>query len=568
MSSSSRIYTQVIPEIEDWPIFKLSQDRKNFVAEVEEFTLQRLLLHSTPEVTDMLSRTIFQERVRIKEEPWKVDPPNERQFWRRTRRRLIEHSLDKPSEEAAQNNEEILRLIIHRYAEEIVGTFRKNTFLFARRFLTMFFTRLLNTAAGGSIFGSKYRLQDRLLVTGRTEAVRGLFSKGTVVVVPTHFSNLDSILIGFAMDAFAGLPSFSYGAGLNLYNTGYTAYFMNRLGAYRVDRRKKNPVYIETLKSMSNLSIQRGANSLFFPGGTRSRSGALETKLKMGLLGTAVEAQRALFQKGENTKIFIVPAILGYHFVLEAPFLIEQYLRQIGKERYMRAQDDFYNIPQLIKFTWQFFSQSSDITVAFGQPLDVLGNPVDAEGNSYDKYGNLLNVREYFLSGDVVNEDLQRESEYTKTLSERIVEQYHKDNIVLSSHLVAFAAFQLLRKQNQRLDLYGILRLPTEEYVFPKETLYDVVEQLQRHLVDLHAEGNIQLSDQIYWSPEELVRHGIKHLGAYHVDKPLHFNKAGEIVSHSFKLLFFYHNRLSTYGFENQIEWRKRAMVEVEPTGE
>lgn len=568
MSSSSRIYPHVIPEIEDWPIYKLSQDRKNFVAEVEEFTLQRLLLHSTPEVTDMLSRTIFQERVRIKEEPWKVDPPNERQFWRRTRRRLIEHSLDKPSEEAAQNNEEILRLIIHRYAEEIVGTFRKNTFLFARRFLTMFFTRLLNTAAGGSIFGSKYRLQDRLLVTGRTEAVRGLFSKGTVVVVPTHFSNLDSILIGFAMDAFAGLPSFSYGAGLNLYNTGYTAYFMNRLGAYRVDRRKKNPVYIETLKSMSNLSIQRGVNSLFFPGGTRSRSGALETKLKMGLLGTAVEAQRALFQKGENTKIFIVPAILGYHFVLEAPFLIEQYLRQIGKERYMRAQDDFYNIPQLIKFTWQFFSQSSDITVAFGQPLDVLGNPVDAEGNSYDKYGNLLNVREYFLSGDVVNEDLQRESEYTKTLSERIVEQYHKDNIVLSSHLVAFAAFQLLRKQNQRLDLYGILRLPTEEYVFPKETLYDVVEQLQRHLVDLHAEGNIQLSDQIYWSPEELVRHGIKHLGAYHVDKPLHFNKAGEIVSHSFKLLFFYHNRLSTYGFENQIEWRKRAMEEVEPTGE
>lgn len=568
MSSSSRIYPHVIPEIEDWPIYKLSQDRKNFVAEVEEFTLQRLLLHSTPEVTDMLSRTIFQERVRIKEEPWKVDPPNERQFWRRTRRRLIEHSLDKPSEEAAQNNEEILRLIIHRYAEEIVGTFRKNTFLFARRFLTMFFTRLLNTAAGGSIFGSKYRLQDRLLVTGRTEAVRGLFSKGTVVVVPTHFSNLDSILIGFAMDAFAGLPSFSYGAGLNLYNTGYTAYFMNRLGAYRVDRRKKNPVYIETLKSMSNLSIQRGVNSLFFPGGTRSRSGALETKLKMGLLGTAVEAQRALFQKGENTKIFIVPAILGYHFVLEAPFLIEQYLRQIGKERYMRAQDDFYNIPQLIKFTWQFFSQSSDITVAFGQPLDVLGNPVDAEGNSYDKYGNLLNVREYFLSGDVVNEDLQRESEYTKTLSERIVEQYHKDNIVLSSHLVAYAAFQLLRKQNQRLDLYGILRLPTEEYVFPKETLYDVVEQLQRHLVDLHAEGNIQLSDQIYWSPEELVRHGIKHLGAYHVDKPLHFNKAGEIVSHSFKLLFFYHNRLSTYGFENQIEWRKRAMEEVEPTGE
>lgn len=565
MSSSSKIYQHVIPDIENWPIYRLSEDRRKFVAEVQEFTVQRLLEHGTPEVTDMLSKTVFQERVRIKEEPWKVDPPNERQFWRRIRKRLIEHSLDAPTEEAAQNNEEILQLIVNRYAEEIVGTFRISTFLFARRFLTLFFTRLLNTAAGGSIFGSKYRLQDRLLVTGRTEAVRGLFSKGTVVVVPTHFSNLDSILIGFAMDSFAGLPSFSYGAGLNLYNTGYTAYFMNRLGAYRVDRRKKNPVYLETLKSMSNLSIQRGTNSLFFPGGTRSRSGALETKLKMGLLGTVVEAQRALYQKGENTKIFVVPAILGYHFVLEAPFLVEQYLRQVGKERYIKSQDAFYSVPQLLKFTWQFFSQSSDITVSFGQPLDVLGNPVDAEGMSYDQHGNPIDVREYFLGGEGVNEDLQRETEYTKILADRIVERYHKDNLVLSSHLVAFAAFQLLKRQNQRLDLYGILRLPVDEYIFSTEALTDVVAQLQQLLIELHTDGNIQLSDILYATPEEIIQHGIKHLGAYHVDKPLRYNKAGNIVSDSFNLLFFYHNRLSTYGWEHHIQWRKRAMEEVAP---
>jgi glycerol-3-phosphate O-acyltransferase len=54
---------------------------------------------------------------------------------------------------------------------------------------------------------------------------------------------------------------------------------------------------------MSSLSIQRGTNSIFFPGGTRSRSGAIENKLKMGLLGTLVEAQRAMIQRNENTKI-------------------------------------------------------------------------------------------------------------------------------------------------------------------------------------------------------------------------------------------------------------------------
>jgi glycerol-3-phosphate O-acyltransferase len=565
MSSMHRIFPPVIPDIEEWPIFKLSEDRRSFVAEVEKFTLERLKLQSTPEMTDLISKTVFQERVRIKEEPWKVDPPKEAQFWRKIRKRLVTHSLDKPDEEAAPQNEELLRQIIHRYAEEIVGTFRKSTFLFARRFLNFFFGRLLNTA-GGSLFSSRYQLQDRLVVTGYTETVRGLFKKGIVVVTPTHFSNLDSILIGFAMDAFAGLPSFSYGAGLNLYNTGYTAYFMNRLGAYRVDRRKKNPIYIETLKSMSNLSIQRGVNSLFFPGGTRSRSGALETKLKMGLLGTAVEAQRAIFQKGQDTKVFIVPAILGYHFVLEAPFLVEQHLRQAGKERYIRSRDDFYNPFQLIKFAWQFFSQSSEIAVSFGQPMDVLGNPVDAEGNSYDKYGNLIDVKAYFLNGNEVNEDLQRESEYTRLLSERIVDRYHKDNLVFSSHLTAFAAFQLLKRQNLRLDLYGILRLPNEDFVFPKDVLYDVVDQLQHHLVAMHQEGQIQIAEQIYWSPEEVVRHGIKHLGAFHVEKPLRYNKAGEIVSDSFHLLFFYHNRLSTFGLENHIAWRKRVIEEIEAT--
>ena len=195
---------------------------------------------------------------------------------------------------------------------------------------------------------------------------------------PTHFSNLDSILIGYAMDAFAGAAFlFLRGAGLNLYNTGYTAYFMNRLGAYRVDRRKKNPIYLETLKAMSNLSIQRGVNSLFFPGGTRSRSGALETQLKLGLLGTAVEAQRANLQKGDKTKVFIVPLVLSYHFVLEAQYLIEQHLKRIGKERYIKSKDDFHSLRSLLKYAWKFFSESNEIILSFGQPLDVLGNHVD-----------------------------------------------------------------------------------------------------------------------------------------------------------------------------------------------
>jgi glycerol-3-phosphate O-acyltransferase len=559
-------YEHVIPDIEDWPIYKLSEDRRNFIKEIDAFTLRRFMDKPTSEMTDILAKTIYQERIRMKEEPWKVDPPNERQFWKKIQRQLVGHSLDRSEEEARRTNEELLRRIIHRYSEEIVGTFRKKTFLFARRFLTLFFTRLLNTAAGRNLrrfWGSTHRLQDRLLVRGHVETVRELMTKGTVIIVPTHFSNLDSILVGYALDSFVGLPSFSYGAGLNLYNTGYTAYFMNRLGAYRVDRRKKNAVYLETLKAMSNLSIQRGVNSLFFPGGTRSRSGALEKHLKLGLMSTAVEAQRATFQKGEDRKVFICPLILSYHFVLEAQFLIDQHLRRMGKERYIRSKDDFNSLRRVLKFAWRFFSEENDITLSFGQPMDVLGNYVDASGSSWDQYGNSINLREYFVSNAEVSTDLQRESEYTRHLAERIVERYYRDNIVLTSHLVAFAAFEILKNKNYRLDIYGLLRLPADDYVFPWDTMRGVVGQLRDRLIDMAERDEIKLSEQMMWDVDRLIRDGVKRLGTYHLSKPLRFSKEGKIVSESFKVLYFYHNRLDGYGLAENIQWKQYALQMV-----
>jgi glycerol-3-phosphate O-acyltransferase len=557
----NRKYQHVIPQIEQWPIFKISEDRRRFIQEIDEFVLDRFMRMPTSQVTDILSKTIYLERIRMKEDPWKVDPPNERQFWRKIRQQLLSFSLDRTEAEAKKNNEEILRQIIHRYSEEIVGTFRIKTFLFARKFLTLFFNRLLNTAAGRNLhrfWGSRHRLEDRLLLRGKVEQVRKLMKEGTVVIVPTHFSNLDSILIGYAMDAFAGLPSFSYGAGLNLYNTGYTAYFMNRLGAYRVDRRKKNAIYLETLKAMSNLSIQRGVNSLFFPGGTRSRSGALETQLKMGLLGTAVEAQRANLQNEGNTKVFIVPLVLSYHFVLEAQFLIEQHLKRIGKERYIKSKDDFHSFRRLLKYAWKFFSESNEIILSFGQPLDVLGNPVDEAGNSFDLYGNPIKMEEYFYSDGKVVKNLQRESEYTIRLAEQIVDRYHKDNIVLSSHLVAFSAFEILKNENRKLDLYGIMRLPTDDYIFSKPQLKEVVSQLREVLIEMEKSGKIQLSDSIRGAVDDLINDGVSRLGTYHLSKPLRFNKKREIVSDSFKVLYFYHNRLENYQLDKQIEWKKK----------
>ncbi len=547
------IYPHVIPEINDWPIKKLSDDRDAFVQEVEDYTIRNMMSRPTEKLAAMIEKTIYLERIRIKEEPWKVDPPDEKAFWSKIRKNIIDLKPESKDADRRALYENILRRIVGRYSEEIVGTFNKKTFLFARKFLTGFFGRLLNTAASRNFkrfYERKFQLYDRLKLTGELESVRKLFSKGTVVLVPTHFSNLDSILIGYAIDSILGLPSFSYGAGLNLYNTGYTAYYMNRLGAYRIDRRKKNPIYLETLKSMSNLSIQRGTNSLFFPGGTRSRSGSLETKLKKGMLGTAVEAQRALFQKGTNKQVFIVPLVLSYNFVLEAKFMIDGHLKQTGKERFLRVKDASLSVRSAFKFLWQLFSRSNDIHLAFGKPMDVMGNFVDDNGVSFDKWGNKINIKEYFVSNGQVVSDFQREAEYTNLLSNKLVERYYEENVVLASQVVAYCAFKVFQQQNKGLDIYALLRQPNDDFVFQEHDLLKMIKPLQEKLFKMEKEGKIRLSYRLKFSAEKVLDEGINRMGSFHIKDPLKYHKkTKQIVSEDFYVLYYYHNRLANYGF-------------------
>ena len=170
---------------------------------------------------------------------------------------------------------------------------------------------------------------------------------------------------------------------------------MNRLGAYKVDRRKKNLLYLETLKMYSELSLRKGCNGLFFPGGTRSRSGMLEKRVKLGLLGTALQAQRMNFVEDgdEAKKIFVVPVTINYNFVLEAQSLIDQHLKISGQAQYFVENDDFSTSSKMLRFIYKFFTASSEMAVRFGTPMDLFGNRVDEEGNSFDPHGNEVDIK-------------------------------------------------------------------------------------------------------------------------------------------------------------------------------
>ncbi len=558
MEDSLQLYPHILPDLEEWPIYKLSLDRKHFIEEVNTHTINRFAEKYAGDFSDLLAKTVYQERIRMKEKPWRVDPPNEVIFWKKLRKRLeeVEKTQDQKMIRAEQKS--ALQQIVNRYSEEIVGSFVPKTFLQARKILTALFKRLLSKRTSKSqSWGGKDQLYHRIKTYGDLDLIRSLASKGTVVIVPTHFSNLDSLLIGYAIDLKVGLPSFSYGAGLNLYNFGPAAYFMNRLGAYRVDRRKKNAVYLETLKSMSTLSLEKGTHSLFFPGGTRSRSGQVEDHLKLGLLSTVIEAQRSICEKNIDNKIFVVPLILDYHFVLEARYLIEQHLRESGREKYMEIRDESKSKRRLLRFLIQYYNESSEIVLSFGKAFDALGNFVDAGGNSYDSFGRPVEISDYFKWNNDVSKNLQRESVYTKLLSDRILERFKKDNIVLTSHLVAFTAFEIFLKDYAHLDVFTLLKYPAEDCQIPWEDFCHYITKVRRRIWKLESMGELVTSEPLQWDLDELVLDGINKLGIYHDQKPIKLDN-GMVRSENLKLLFYYHNRLSSYGLEKVI--RKSSM--------
>ncbi len=549
----------IIDDISQWPIAKLTADSEAFTAAVQKAVLEKMnsrVKHGSS-LKGELEKVLYQERIRLTQTPWKADPKDERQFWNNIKSKIVR--LDSTAADDIHTSEEdILNEIVNRYTQEIVGHFDVGAFKFARNILPIFFGRVLNAAPGKwfkTLSANAKTIHEKIPITGNVDRIRNLAKKGTIIVVPTHFSNMDSIMVGWVLSEL-GLPAFTYGAGLNLFSIKLLSYFMSNLGAYKVDRRKKNSIYLETLKTYSREAIERGAHSIFFPGGTRSRSGALERKLKLGLLGTAVEAQKNNYKRFADAtapKIYVVPLIINYHFVLEAESLINDYLKETGKEKFIRENDDYSTSFGMVKFIFKFLSASSSLAISFGNPMDVIGNEVDENGDSYNHLGQYINVKNYFMNNGALSDDHQREEEYTKMLGDKIVDQYFKHNVVLTSHLVCFCAFELLRKKYNYIDLFTLIRIPEEDVKIDATELIEAIERVKEQLKDMNKQNEVLISPEVRFTNEKVIEHGISNISLYHANSPLVRSTEGYYYSEDLKLLYYYHNRLEGYKLERYV---------------
>jgi len=122
---------------------------------------------------------------------------------------------------------------------------------------------------------------------------------------------------------------------------------------------------------------------------------------------------------------------------------------------------------------------------------------------------------------------------------------------------VAYLAFEILRNEHPGMDVFGIIQLPEEEYTFDWDSLVNGGRELQQALIHYRNQEKVRLSDILLQDIEVLLADGIKNIGIFHAEKPLYQDKKGKVRSQSFKLLYFYHNRLEGYQLEDKVQWNR-----------
>lgn len=418
--------------------------------------------------------------------------------WRRLWRSL--GSLDRPA-----LLRELEGLILD-YAEDVAGGFRRSVYELASRVVPPALELLLDPKGVRGLpqallsGGADKLLAQRLRVEGPLEHLQRLAQTGTLVCVPTHLSNLDSPVMGYALQ-LGGLPPTTYGAGKNLFTNPVLGFFMRNCGAYRVDRRIRHELYKDVLKTYSQVILERGYHSMFFPGGTRSRSGRVEDHLKLGLLGTALPATVARFRRAAGLEsgpavppMYIVPATINLQLVLEAETLIADYLKEAGKARYIIEDDESAQWQKVLHFARSLIQLDGAIVVRFCPPMDVLGNPVDEEGRSLDPHGREVDLSRYFLVGGAPQAAPQRDAEYMRDTGEAISASYRKNTRLMSTHLLAHVMWRRICQALPALDLFRrlrqplSLRLPEAEALSDLDRLRDVLRE-RGHLLGPGADG-------------------------------------------------------------------------------
>lgn len=483
----------------------------------------------------VLNDVAYHEIQRLESGPATTAEKKQLGAWRALARHL--HSMGE------EEKRERVSALIWDYAKDVAGNFDPRVYRFAKGLLPAALGGVLAPQSLRSGLGSLNQLRGKVRIDGPLDTLRTCADRGTLVVAPTHASHMDSILMGWSF-LQAGLPPCTYGAGKNLFANKLMSFFLHNLGAYRVDRRLRHGLYKDVLKEYSTVLLERGYHSLFFPGGTRSRSGAVESKLKLGLLGTGLLAYQNNLRRGAgHRRIYVVPCTTNYQITLEAETLIDDFLAEQGKSRYIIEDDEFSRLARIFEFAKQTLAMEGALVIRYGAPLDPFGNAVSEEGESMDPHGRVIDPAEYLRGPDgQVEDEGQRNAEYTRGLAEELVRAFRRHSVFMPTQLVCRVLFDRVAERARTRDVYRLLRL-SESPEVPFSVLCDDVERWQKILAELEGQGG--LPERVArLRPGDVVDEALAAFRSYH-HRPVAERVGERVVVRDLRLLFYYQNRMA-----------------------
>jgi glycerol-3-phosphate O-acyltransferase len=497
---------------------------------------------------ELIEEAFYWERLRLRRK--KRGKRAESRFYRRLQRDYIidENQVNR-----------IFRALIKNHLREIQGNFSNRLFALARRLLTAGLRFLINEVRPLQMLFRRQALppvEDKIFVAGAIDSTRKLAANHTLVMVPNHVSNFDSVVLGFGLQA-VGLPPFFYGAGLNLFTNPLLSFMMNNLGAYKVDREKRHQLYKEILKAYSIAMLQQGRHSLFFPGGTRLRSGGIEKNLKLGLLGTAVTAfANSLLGEAPARPIAIVPVSINYQVVMEAQGLIRDHLAQTGKEHYLGDPPALRRPKTLLKKIGALLRLDTEVYIHVCPPMDVLGHNLDAQGRSQADIGLPVDTKRYFWENGQAVIDANRDAVYTSFLARSITKTYQNHNLVTASNVLCYAVWWFKQRQFEAAhsDL-SFLYLDSRELRLEKRELFQVMKKVLRELQRLTTHNQLLMAPALAAAGvDEVYRQTIDKLARFHYPPPVHL-VGSELHIGNTALIMYYANRLrAVRGFSDALQ--------------
>jgi glycerol-3-phosphate O-acyltransferase len=188
------------------------------------------------------------------------------------------------------------------------------------------------------------------------ERVRAAAKRGTLVLLPSHKSHLDYLMLSFVFyHANLQLPLIAAGDNLSFFPLGI---ILRRGGAFFIRRSfSGDRLYGAVVDAYVRRLIREGYSIEFFLEGGRSRTGKLLPP-KLGLLNMVVEAAMAV----PNKELFFVPVSIGYDRLVEG----SSYVRELtGGEK---QEEDARG---LLKTTGLLRGRYGRLNIQFGEILSL-----------------------------------------------------------------------------------------------------------------------------------------------------------------------------------------------------